>query len=62
MRREGIQDKQELAQGRDRSCLRGREGVYENHHLRDGGVKGERLNVLGNFLDRGVDDFLLRAG
>ncbi len=33
------------------------ECVDKNHHLRNGGVEGKRLDVFGHFLDRGVQTF-----
>ena len=62
MRCERIEQDEECLHGRNRNRLRVDERVYENHHLRNGGVERERLDVFGHFLDRGVQDFLLRLG
>ena len=60
MRGEGIQHLQQQTDRGDGARGCGDERVRADHHLRDGGVEAEVLDVFADFFDRGVDDFCER--
>ena len=54
MRREGLEQDQEIAQHRDRLGLPGHRFVDEDHQGGDGGVEAQAVEVFGDLLDAGV--------
>src|ERR1700724_1481953 len=59
MRREWVEQNKKRTQHRQWNDLGVGKRVHENHHLRNRGVKGERVDVFGNFLDCRMRDLLL---
>src|SRR6266446_72474 len=59
MRRERVEQNKKCTQRRQWNDFDVGERVHKNHHLRNRGVKGERLDVFGNFLDCRMRDLLL---
>src|ERR1700730_11323148 len=59
MWRERVEQNKKCTQRRQWDYFGVGKRVHENHHLRNRGVKGERLDVFGNFLDCRMSDLLL---
>ena len=62
MRREGMEEDQELSEDRNRLRFPAHSFIGKNHKRRNRGVKTQPVQVLGDFLDARMKSLELRAG